>query len=115
MTNVDAWFKGDDYVVFNPKKGYSEDTRPSLWGLSLVPHEALHIKQGRGARTKGGEMEAWQLGLRVYKNLGGDIRGKRNEAVWNAQTVDDFVEAIKKYDPDYWFGLQLYPPYVDLP
>ena len=113
MFSIGAWFEGNDYVVFNPNSGYSEDTKPSFWGLSLVAHEAKHIEQGWGARTKGGEMEAWQLGLRVFVNLGGEIKqGGRDEAVLNAQTVNDFVEAIKKYAPDYWFGLKFYPPWI---
>jgi hypothetical protein len=110
--NVGAWFKGDDYVVLNPNSGYSEDTRPSLWGLSLVAHEAKHIEQGWGARTKGGEMEAWQLGIRILLNLGGEIKGNRDKYVSEAQTVGEFVEAIKKYDPVYWRGLKFYPPWI---
>jgi hypothetical protein len=44
--------------------------------LSLVAHEALHLKQGMiTALSVFGELEAWQLGFRVYQSLGGKIFG----------------------------------------
>jgi hypothetical protein len=42
--------------------------------LSLVAHEALHLKQGMvTALSVYGELEAWQLGFRIYQNLGGKL------------------------------------------
>lgn len=44
--------------------------------LSLVAHEALHLKQGMvTALSVFGELEAWQLGFRIYQSLGGRIFG----------------------------------------
>ena len=44
--------------------------------LSLVAHEALHLKQGMvTALSVLGELEAWQLGFRVYQALGARIFG----------------------------------------
>lgn len=42
--------------------------------LSLVAHEALHLKQGMvTALSVYGELEAWQLGFRIFYSLGGRI------------------------------------------
>jgi hypothetical protein len=42
--------------------------------LSLVAHEALHLKQGIvTALSVYGELEAWQLGFRIFQTLGGKI------------------------------------------
>jgi hypothetical protein len=111
LGDISAWYEGDDLVVLNPNSGYSEDTLPRPWGISIVAHEALHISQGWRARTKRGEMEAWQFGLRIFETLGGDVSGLRNSTVMGAQTVNEFVSAIRTYDSGYWFGLQFYPPW----
>ena len=42
--------------------------------LSLIAHEALHLKQGIAtALSVYGELEAWKLGFKVYQSLGGKI------------------------------------------
>jgi hypothetical protein len=52
---------------------FSFATPPSdAFMVSLVAHEALHLKQGIfKALSVLGELEAWQLGFRIYQILGG--------------------------------------------
>ena len=67
------WFlNGNIYLNAN---NYSLSTPPTqAFMLSLVAHEALHLKQGIvTALSVYGELEAWQLGFRIYQTLGGKI------------------------------------------
>jgi hypothetical protein len=54
---------------------FSLSTPPTnAFMLNLVAHEALHLKQGiLTALSVHGELEAWQLGFRIYQALGGKI------------------------------------------
>jgi len=63
---------GNIYLNAN---NYSLSTPPThSFMLSLVAHEALHLKQGIvTALSVYGELEAWQLGFRIYQTLGGKI------------------------------------------
>ena len=63
---------GNIYLNAN---NYSLSTPPThAFMLSLVAHEALHLKQGIvTALSVYGELEAWQLGFRIYQTLGGKI------------------------------------------
>jgi hypothetical protein len=63
---------GNIYLNAN---NYSLSTLPTnAFMLSLVAHEALHLKQGiETALSVYGELEAWQLGIRIYQTLGGRI------------------------------------------
>lgn len=112
LFSVGAWWKGKKLVVLNPNSGYTMKKRPKLWGISLVAHEAKHISQGLRAWTKRGEMEAWKFGLTIYENMGGTIDSPRDTGVRDAQTLDEFVKAIRTHDPKYWKGLRLLPPWA---
>ena len=115
LGNIGAWYEGDDLIALNPNAGYSEQTVPDIWGISLVAHEALHISQGWRSWTKGGEMEAWQLGIKIFQNLGG-ILSTRDIKVLNATSIHDFASAIKHYDnTGYWKGLRILPPWISVP
>jgi hypothetical protein len=61
---------GNIYLNAN---SYSLSTPPTnAFMLSLVAHEALHLKQGFvTALSVYGELDAWQLGFRIYQTLGG--------------------------------------------
>jgi hypothetical protein len=67
------WFiDGNIYLNANT---YSLATPPTdAFMLNLIAHEALHLKQGVfTALSVYGELEAWQLGFRIYQTLGGNI------------------------------------------
>lgn len=64
-----------DGNIYLNTSSYSLATPPTdAFMLSLVAHEALHLKQGLAtALSVYGELEAWQLGFRIYQALGGRI------------------------------------------
>jgi len=83
------WFlDGNIYLNANT---YSLATAPTdAFMLSLVAHEALHLKQGIfTALSVYGELESWQLGFRVYQNLGGAI---------NSPALDELMKLPFGYD-----------------
>jgi hypothetical protein len=66
-----------DGNIYLNSNSYSLATAPTdAYMLSLIAHEALHLKQRFiTALSVYGELEAWQLGFRVYQSLGGVIFG----------------------------------------
>ena len=64
-----------DGNIYLNANSYSLATPPTdAFMLNLVAHEALHLKQGLiTALSVRGELEAWQLGFRIYQTLGGKI------------------------------------------
>jgi len=111
--NIGAWYEGNDLIVLNPNDGYSTNSVPDPWGLSLVIHEAKHIEQGFFvAFSKTGEMEAWKIGLEVFSSLTGinpENFSLRSRDVYNSLTVDAFEKAIRTHDTGYWQGLKWLP------
>jgi hypothetical protein len=64
--------KGNIYLNANSFSLSTPPTNPFM--LNLVAHEALHLKQGiLTALSVYGELEAWQLGFRIFQALGGRI------------------------------------------
>ncbi len=65
---------------------FSLSTPPTnAFMLNLVAHEALHLKQGvLTALSVYGELEAWQLGFRIFQALGGRIRQRSLERIIGA-------------------------------
>jgi hypothetical protein len=64
-----------DGNIYLNSNSFSPATPPTdAFMLNLVAHEALHLKQGLiTALSVRGELEAWQLGFRIYQILGGKI------------------------------------------
>lgn len=59
----------DGNIYLNPKY-YTEKETSDPYMLSLVAHEAWHLHQGPVvALSVYGELEAWQLGFRIYQKL----------------------------------------------
>jgi RHS repeat-associated protein len=114
-----AWFdEGSNTLTLNSDVSAGSvdvNGQPTLWGLSLIIHEAKHLEQGsRLSHSKLGEMEGWQVQVDVLVNLGYfdlDESGMPVDAwakdVLNAQTVEAFSTAIKGYgEGKYWNRLQ---------
>ena len=68
------WFI--DGNMYLNKATYSYNTSPEdPFMLSLIAHEAWHLRQGFfTALSVYGELDAWQLGFRVFQELGSSIR-----------------------------------------
>jgi len=61
-------------IYLNPKV-YNPDIVDDAYMLSLIAHEAHHLRQGPFvALSVYGELEAWQLGFRVYHAIKGNYR-----------------------------------------
>jgi RHS repeat-associated protein len=118
LGKVQGWYEGNDFVVLNPNKGYSNGQMPDPWGLATIVHEALHIEQGGlfgGASTKDSELEAYQAGLRVDMELEGktlsDLEPYQQD-LYNSTSGWDYGQKWKQYDYDgYWQTLRLAPPW----
>ncbi|HEX6268774.1 MAG TPA: RHS repeat-associated core domain-containing protein [Anaerolineales bacterium] len=70
---IGGWYDSvNNYVFLNPSQGYVEGEMPSIAGLSIIVHEAVHVTQGfLSASTAYGELEAWQIGFQVLDELNG--------------------------------------------
>src|SRR5512145_2710859 len=67
------WFI-DGNIYLNSRYYNLQTTPNNPQLLSLVVHEVRHLQQGVfTALSVYGELEAWQLGFRVYQNLTGQL------------------------------------------
>jgi hypothetical protein len=115
---VGAWYEGNKFVVLTPNKnngGYEEGVMPDAFGLQNIIHEARHIEQGGFfyAQTAYGEIEAWQIGFRVYQNLGGYISNVMQEIIdlplsYDPDILTRGVDLMLKHQKDYLGGYLLY-------
>jgi hypothetical protein len=126
LGDVHGWYEGDDLIVLNPNKGNNKNSMPGDWGLSIIIHEAWHIEQEfLVSHSKHGELEAYQVGLRVYMSLTGTPFSGLSEGqreMYNSKTGYEYGQNVQKYLPGYWnnkmfttfginwgVGLWLYP------
>lgn len=62
---------GPPEIVINDRQTKSTQSGRDAWALSLIAHEAKHYQQGLFvALSVYGELEAWQLQMRVLRELG---------------------------------------------
>jgi hypothetical protein len=104
---VGAWFdEGSNTLIINSESSgnFDSDGDLSLWGLSLIIHEARHLEQGSDlSHSKLGEMDAWQIQIDVLANLGYFSLGPSGQplldpwaqSVMDAETVADFSAAVQ--------------------
>jgi RHS repeat-associated protein len=114
--NRGAWFSESTNTITLNGDSYSPNKMPDAWGLSLIIHEAKHIEQGTElSHSKLGEMEGWQVQFDVLSHF--QPLTSEQQRVSNAQTLDEYVDAIQDHWPGYWFngtwGLYTYPDYPD--
>ncbi len=70
-TSTAAMWDIDGNIYLNPRYYNDKDTSDPYM-ISLVAHEAWHLRQGIVvALSVYGELEAWQLGFRIYLALSG--------------------------------------------
>jgi hypothetical protein len=85
--------------------------------LSLVIHEARHLQQGLfKALSVYGELDAWQVGFKFYKDLIGSPLDPLSEEIlhlplnWSRTELIKAAKLMKKYSPLYRIDLlPLYP------
>jgi hypothetical protein len=97
---------------------YSLETSPNdSYMLSLMAHEARHLQQGLlTAFSVYGELDAWKLGFRVYKDLGGSFPNPAFQAILDLplsgsrSVLRQAVVLMKEFSPVYQAEkLPLYP------
>ncbi len=107
----------DGNIYFNPEK-YSWMSSPEdAYLVSLIAHEAVHLRQGvLVALSRYGELEAWQAGFRILKLLAPErVSPVMNEILalplgWDRKVIGRAVELMLEYAPAYrirW--LPVYP------
>jgi hypothetical protein len=110
--------------IYLDANNFSLSTPPTnAFMLSLLAHEALHLKQGIvTALSVYGELEAWQLGFRIYKAGGGRIANSAlNELLGLQVKFDrDILKKVRFLMQDYAGKgyridlLPLYPAWKEL-
>ena len=74
--NVGAFWTGFGNICLNSRRYSYESTLTDPYLLSLILHEARHLRQGLAvALSVYGELEAWQLQFRAYQLLAGKTPG----------------------------------------
>jgi hypothetical protein len=125
QSGTGAGWKGGN--IYLNSETYSVFTPPdNPWLISLIVHEAKHLEQGFWvALTVYSELEAWQVGLRAYENVGGELTVIHSDILalplsHNAQVLEQFLHLMKE-DQGYdylvyllplnpWPWIALYPP-----
>jgi hypothetical protein len=115
MGDISGWYTKQHIVLHPNNNNYTQI--PDNWALSVVIHEARHIEQGPFiAFTKDGELDAYQVGIRVFMNLEGKSFSQLDpyiQDMYSSTSGKEYGQKVKKYLPDYWKGLRLLPPYGD--
>jgi hypothetical protein len=110
LGDISGWFT-ENTIFLNSNNTYNQ--MPSDWDLSIIIHEAWHIEQGSFAYTKKGELEAFQVGLRVYASLGGksidELSAHHRNLYYSESGWEYFVRWFKTPGSYYWIGLLFYP------
>jgi RHS repeat-associated protein len=109
--NTGAWFdERSNTLILNADKSagnFDANGQITLWGLSLVVHEAKHLEQGSNvSHSKLGEWDGWQVQVDVLKHLGffpdpNNLPGWAKD-IENAKTVEAFSAAVEQHRPGYW-------------
>jgi hypothetical protein len=109
------WIDGNLYL--NPAQ-YSDATPPDdAYMLSLLAHEALHLRQGLfTALSRYGEFQAWQVGFKILKSLDPAQISPVLEQImalpfgWERGVIRQAAALMIQYDPGYRINwLPVYP------
>ena len=112
MGDVSGWYTSDS-VVLNPNKN-NYNQMPDSWHLATIVHETLHIQQGFEAFTKDGELEGYQVSVRVFMALEKKSFSELDTSMqdlYNSSSGWDYGQKWKQSKSGYWNGLRLLPPY----
>ena len=103
---------GPKEIQINAKQEASTKEARDAWSLSLIAHEARHYEQGLfTALSVYGELEAWQLQMKVLRELGVPPKNKELLAIeklkWShdPKVLREAARLMKQYDPNYRIDL----------
>jgi hypothetical protein len=114
------WIDGNLYL--NPDS-YSDETGPDdAYMLSQIAHEAMHLQQGLiTALSVYGELQGWQVGFRILKQLDPRQVGPVVEEIlalpwgWERSVLRQAADLMVRYAPGYQIKrLPLYPLFREI-
>lgn len=99
---------GPKEIQINPNTEAGTRTAKDTWSISLIAHEAKHYEQGLfTALSVYGELEAWQLQMKVLRGLGAPPTHKNLLAIeklkWShdPKVLKEAARLMKELDPNY--------------
>jgi hypothetical protein len=103
---------GPPEIVINSEQTKSTKEGKDAWSISLVAHEAKHYQQGLlVALSVYGELEAWQLQMRVLRDLGAPPKHHALLAIeklklsHDPEVLREAVRLMKEFAPGYQIDL----------
>lgn len=109
---VQGMLIGPQVIELSEKQAAAVRTGKDPWTISLIAHEAKHYEQGLAkALSVYGELEAWQLQLKVLRELGAPPTHPALLAIEKLKLSHDepvlkrAARLMKKYDPAYRIDL----------
>lgn len=99
---------GPPEIVINSNQSKGIQEGKDAWSISLIAHEAKHYEQGLlVALSVYGELEAWQLQMRVLRDLGAPPTHKALLAIeklklsHDPQVLREAIRLMKEFAPGY--------------
>lgn len=108
---------GPKEIQINPRQEASTKEAEDAWSISLIAHEAKHYEQGLfTALSVYGELEAWQLQMKVLRDLGVPptnlelLAIERLKLSHDPKVLQEAVRLMKQRDPNYRIDLLPFNP-----
>jgi len=103
---------GPPEIVVSDKQTKGTKSGKDAWALSVIAHEAKHYQQGMlVALSVYGELEAWQLQMRVLRELGAPPKHTALKAIEKLKLSHDpgvlreAIRLMKEFSPGYRIDL----------
>jgi len=108
---------GPPEVIVNSKQMAGVKSAKDNWSLSVIAHEVKHYQQGMlVALSVYGELEAWQLQMRLLRDLGSPPKHQALKAIeklklsHDPKVLREAARLMKEYSPEYRVDLLLLNP-----
>lgn len=109
---VKGMLVGPPEIVISDKQAKSTKEGKDAWSISLIAHEAKHYQQGLlVALSVYGELEAWQLQMRISRDLGAPPKHHALLAIeklklsHDPEVLREAVRLMKEFAPGYRIDL----------
>lgn len=103
---------GPKEIQINPQQEVATKEAKDAWSISLIAHEAKHYEQGLAtALSVYGELEAWQLQMKVLRDLGSPPKSEAWSAIeklklsHDPKILQEAARLMKQVDPNYRINL----------
>jgi hypothetical protein len=112
---------GPPEIVVNAKQAKGTKAGKDPWALSVIAHEAKHYQQGLfKALSVYGELEAWQLQMRVLRDLGAPPKHGALLAIeklklsHDPKVLREAVRLMKQFSPGYRIDMLPLNPIINI-